>query len=242
MINESHEIMNTNQNKRTRKKFTEEEDIIITNHVMSQGPRAWKDISFHLPGRSARQLRERYMNYLSPTVINSPWTHEEDELLIRKVDELGTKWSKIAKHFANRTDVILKNRHARLIRIEKKKIRSVNKNKKARLSLKIPDNTVDINFKTAIHNEILRATIRNNIIEENNTNNLKASLPESNEFLPNFPYESNQSDELIDDSELFYECDDPIVEGTVGWTPDENEFNEITDEWCKNVWNQAYSS
>jgi hypothetical protein len=56
------------------------------------------------------------MNYLSPTLNTSPWTPEEDHLLMQKQSEYGCRWAQIAKFFPNRTDGMVKNRFNRLQR------------------------------------------------------------------------------------------------------------------------------
>ena len=47
-----------------------------------------------------------------PGVNTAPWTEYEDKLLEQKVNELGRKWSVIAKFFPGRTDINIKNRYA----------------------------------------------------------------------------------------------------------------------------------
>ena len=96
--------------KSSKKKFTPQEDKIITEQVNLHGEKGWRHIAEHVPGRTARQIRERWVNYLSPNVSRAKWTREEDELLAKMVSEHGTQWSKIAASFKLRTDVMLKNR------------------------------------------------------------------------------------------------------------------------------------
>jgi hypothetical protein len=60
------------------------------------------------------------MNYLSPTLRDTPWTPEEDRLLVQKHRDFGSKWVQIALFFPNRTDAMIKNRFNRLRRRERK--------------------------------------------------------------------------------------------------------------------------
>jgi hypothetical protein len=63
-----------------------------------------------MKGRSIRQIRERYYNYLAPNLNNVKWTYEEDILLEEKVKEIGHQWKKISEFFVGRSAVNLKNR------------------------------------------------------------------------------------------------------------------------------------
>lgn len=101
--------------KTSRQKFTAEEDKLLRDLVEEFGIRAWKKVSARMGTRTTRQCRERYNNYLAPTIKNEPWTQDEDNLLEEKVQELGQKWSKIAQFFNSRSDVNIKNRHALLV-------------------------------------------------------------------------------------------------------------------------------
>ena len=114
------QIPNNSKQKKNRtkskQKFTPQEDQIIAEQVKINGEKGWRHIAEHLPGRTARQCRERWVNYLSPNVSRAQWTKEEDDLLAKLVSENGTQWSKIATSFKLRTDVMLKNRWSYLKR------------------------------------------------------------------------------------------------------------------------------
>jgi hypothetical protein len=97
-------------------KFTASDDVMLRSLVESFGHNDWYAISLRMPGRTARQCKERWMNYLSPTLNTAAWTAEEDQLLLEKQRELGSKWAQIAKFFPNRTDGMVKNRFNRLER------------------------------------------------------------------------------------------------------------------------------
>jgi hypothetical protein len=73
-----------------------------------------------MPGRNARQCKERWTNYLVPALNTAAWTCEEDFQLIQKYGELGPKWVQIATFFANRTDSMVKNRFNKLQRRKQK--------------------------------------------------------------------------------------------------------------------------
>ena len=99
-----------------KNKFTAEEDKLLIELASKSKVHNWNDIAEALGTRNARQCRERWNNYLNPTLRNDPWTEEEDRLLLEKHHELGTHWNKIAKSFKNRSDNSIRNRWQLLMR------------------------------------------------------------------------------------------------------------------------------
>lgn len=61
-------------------------------------------------GKTARQCRDRYNNYMCPSIVRSPWNAEEDALLRDKITIFGRSWARMVKFFPGRTAVSLKNR------------------------------------------------------------------------------------------------------------------------------------
>jgi hypothetical protein len=93
-----------------KRKFSYVEDALLRD-VISRGICSdWCEVARELPGRTARQCRERWTNYLNPIIDHSAWTKAEDELLIRKYEELGAKWQTIVKSFPHRSKNQIKNR------------------------------------------------------------------------------------------------------------------------------------
>jgi hypothetical protein len=70
----------------------------------------WAQIAEIMPGFTARQLRERWCNYLCPSLKTSRWTDEEDRELMRLYAELGPLWGIIGRRMGNRSAPDIKNR------------------------------------------------------------------------------------------------------------------------------------
>ena len=90
-------------------RFSQAEDRILSDMVARMGAHHWNMIAMALPGRTARQCRDRFQNYLMPGINHSAWTKEEDKLLKEKFKEYGPKWSVIARFFERRSTNCLKN-------------------------------------------------------------------------------------------------------------------------------------
>ena len=104
----SSSAISVSNNKRT--KFSPKEDDILMREIAVNGPRKWDVIALSLPGRNGRQCRDRFQNYLNPSLINGPWTKEEDILLEQKFNEVGPHWNSISKYFNGRSSNNVKNR------------------------------------------------------------------------------------------------------------------------------------
>jgi hypothetical protein len=89
--------------------FTVEEDAKVLELVRKG--KSWQEIASALTKRKARQVHERYINYLSPDLKTGAWTEEEDAQLVRLVKELGPLWSKIAERLPGRSQSAIKNRY-----------------------------------------------------------------------------------------------------------------------------------
>lgn len=81
------------------------------------GPYKWKYVALQLPGRSNLQCRARYLYTLKSNLKQGNWDYEEDILLQLCVAAYnGCRWSKIAQHFPNRTDMKCRERYEGVLR------------------------------------------------------------------------------------------------------------------------------
>jgi hypothetical protein len=94
----------------SRRRFSAEEDAHLRSFVATNESPKWEDIAARLQGRTARQCRDRYTNYLAESLVTNPWTPEEDALLSSKVRELGPRWSRVSPFFPGRSNSNVKNR------------------------------------------------------------------------------------------------------------------------------------
>lgn len=53
----------------------------------------WKALSEILGTKTGKQIRERFINKLDPTIKNEDWTQEEDKLILKYFSEFGSRWS-----------------------------------------------------------------------------------------------------------------------------------------------------
>jgi len=89
--------------------WTDEEDEKLSLLVRQLGSKSWKEVAKQLPGRIGKQCRERWINFLDPSLKKTSWTVREKEQLLRLHQEYGGKWSKIAKCIPGRSDNSCKN-------------------------------------------------------------------------------------------------------------------------------------
>jgi hypothetical protein len=92
-----------------RCKFSPAEDLKLRQVVEQVGAGDWASVASHMAPRNARQCRERWTNYLNPSLVNAPWTASEESLLEEKFAEFGTKWQVIAVFFPSRSKNDIKN-------------------------------------------------------------------------------------------------------------------------------------
>lgn len=127
--------------KTIRRKFSPEEDEKLRLLVEKQGPKKWDQIAKEMPGRTGRQCRDRYKNYLVPGFFNGQWSEEEDKLLLEMYLQYGSQWSKLSKFFKNRSANSLKNRWNYFVL--KKLDRPVNDKNEEKCDNNITDNKND---------------------------------------------------------------------------------------------------
>lgn len=96
--------------KRVRAKFLPHEDRQLKALVAEFGEDQWRKVASRMPNRNVRQCRERWKHYICSDSSKIPWNKQEDDILLKMVNEYGFKWTKIAKCLPGRTDIQVKSR------------------------------------------------------------------------------------------------------------------------------------
>eukprot|EP00605_Chrysophyceae_sp_TOSAG23-4_P002613 GSChrysophyteH1.ASY1.ANO1.2885.1 assembled CDS len=95
------------------RRWKEEEDTMLIRVIdeveKTEGRRNWHSICHRIPGRSAKQCRERWHSQLDPAISREPWSAFEEKVLIQLHHELGNRWTEISKQMPGRTDNSVKN-------------------------------------------------------------------------------------------------------------------------------------
>ena len=104
------------------------------------GPSRWNFLANYLPGRTGKQCRERWCNHLCPDINKSPWSLEEEMLLLLIHNKIGNKWSEIAKYLKGRTDNTIKNHWNSSMKKKLKFVQESLKNKKIEIKNRYKEN------------------------------------------------------------------------------------------------------
>jgi hypothetical protein len=84
--------------------WTSAEDELLRAAVAQRGARNWVAIAEGIPGRTRKQCRNRWFEYLDSDINHDPWTDEEDNQLLALEAQLGVgNWAAIAKSISGRT-------------------------------------------------------------------------------------------------------------------------------------------
>ena len=100
----NHAKEKSSQNKNDTKKWSQEEDRILSNLIINHKYKSWKLISAQLPGRTPIQCQYRWTKNLKPGLVKGPWSVQEDKLLTEWVNKHGPrKWNQCCEYIHGRS-------------------------------------------------------------------------------------------------------------------------------------------
>ncbi|KAJ8548124.1 hypothetical protein K7X08_021360 [Anisodus acutangulus] len=91
--------------------WTAKEDMLLTEYIKEHGEgTGWRSLPKKAGLlRCGKSCRLRWVNYLKPGLKRGSFTSEEDDLIVRLYNLLGSRWSLIAGRIHGRTDNDIKN-------------------------------------------------------------------------------------------------------------------------------------
>eukprot|EP01039_Chlorochromonas_danica_P001222 gene1226-1334_t len=72
--------------------WTPEEDELLLNAVNTYGSDKWTKVAAGVGGRTARECRKRWTSVLLPRMNESPWTADEDRILLSMRSKRDSSW------------------------------------------------------------------------------------------------------------------------------------------------------
>jgi hypothetical protein len=77
--------------------WTPEDDALLSSLISPDLRICWDDISRHFPNKTTQQVSDRWNKVLNPDILKGSWSQQEDDIIIRWVEEKGPKdWSSLA--------------------------------------------------------------------------------------------------------------------------------------------------
>jgi hypothetical protein len=183
----------------TRRHWTRKEDEAISELINKHGMKKWSLIAkklrddFGVSGRSGKQCRERWRNYLDPMLSKSQITPEEEQKIFLGQRKYGNKWSEISKLLPGRRDNVIKNHFYSTLR---RQLRNALKNANVG-TIKCPNN---VNLR-CIWETLKKNSVSYNLVDNKN---VRALL----NYIDNNPEEihilSEESESLSPSKQPYY--------------------------------------
>ncbi len=131
----------------------------------------WSKISKEMKTRTAKQIRDRFLNSLDERIIKRKFNNDEDEKIIKLYKKYGNCWTFISKFLKGRTGDMVKNRfYSKLVK-EIKKENSISNNMNLNDNSYI-ENINNINIEDENQLNILLDDNKITIDENNDSDNI----------------------------------------------------------------------
>lgn len=143
----------------SKKRFTPDEDKIIISLVKPNYENDWARISKSLDKRTARQCRDRWCNYLDPSLNRKEWLPEEDDKLMKLFEQKGPQWKFFSIILNGRSINDVRNRYFKLVRKSLKLSKNNGKKKESHVKIEkkeILDDVVPIETSEKIDEKNVR--------------------------------------------------------------------------------------
>ncbi|KAK0637391.1 Homeodomain-like protein, partial [Bombardia bombarda] len=96
------------------------EDERLREAVARHGTR-WVSVAADVGTRNGEQCAKRWNDYVNPDLDHSPWSADEDRILLPLVALYGHNWKLMAQNFLQaRAPLSIKNRYSLLMRRQKR--------------------------------------------------------------------------------------------------------------------------
>lgn len=150
-------------------KWSKEEDELLLSYVKENGTN-WGELQLYLQGRTTKQIRERWVNYLSKDTSDFRWNRDMDKKLIELYVLFGSSWVKISSKIPQTTENMVKNRFYSLLRACVSKCKKNNKgvNDKIRRIKKELDINYNNNNKRESDVKLCDFSLDDNDVNKNN--------------------------------------------------------------------------
>lgn len=77
-------------------RWTLQEDELLLKAIRKHG-HCWHKVAKYLPGRTDDQAAKRFREKLDPGIAKTPWTEEEDRVLLAMWKKVGCRWNLISR-------------------------------------------------------------------------------------------------------------------------------------------------
>eukprot|EP00924_Labyrinthula_sp_SR-Ha-C_P008112 snap_masked-scaffold_11-processed-gene-3.12-mRNA-1 protein AED:0.40 eAED:0.40 QI:0/-1/0/1/-1/1/1/0/456 len=84
-------------------RWTKEEDFLLKSAMEGNPKVSYRQLTERIKGRSANQIRQRWLNHLQPHLKHGEWTEDETKALLQLMLEFGQNWAMIQPKLEQRS-------------------------------------------------------------------------------------------------------------------------------------------